>query len=454
MGCVHSSTYEDTNVHREVDMVANEPPRSISQTMPSPYTGVLPAVSTPRFPIDSLPGEVISQFALHVPSVKDIISLSLTNHTIRNALYTPAIHKERVASRGWDVYGWNESLSDVALYECRVQMWQKIDWAHENLQRLLNKGINDILPALTLTLEACIGKVFTPPHEVLSWTINIMELAPLAFDDHRPNTRSRVMTGDSQKLWPVVFRALDLASQPSEFSISVQTDPFYSIHRTSLASVIPLHRALFHLVSLLSAQNLSVVRSLFGDMFETPYPKYHTFRRLKLPSTAAHSMRFSRSIMSLAILWVNLLLNPNLPTSIFSVRVPCHSQKPIAVGKWREVDGFPLNAMKDDARWVGYYSYNFNGSFRIDPPVHMSFNSVQWNSHQASFKATGADRVGSFDLNGTVLLDEGRVGAKKKYTDPDGPMWLWDGMVLPWGMVGTWGQGDGYGWWWIWPEQV
>jgi hypothetical protein len=77
-----------------------------------------------------LPLELFYQFALHLPSTSDLLTLSLTHSRVRKVLSTSALFKERLALQGWDVSAWLEEDSNAAIPRSPqedLEHWMRID---------------------------------------------------------------------------------------------------------------------------------------------------------------------------------------------------------------------------------------------------------------------------------------------------------------------------------------
>ena len=115
-------------------------------------------------------------------------------------------------------------------------------------------------------------------------------------------------------------------------------------------------------------------------------------------------------------------------------------------------------------QWAGYYTVGRQGT-DLDPPMFLELYSipaptapppsnVEIDRHECIFfDGGGHDGVGTFTLRGNCHMLTGTVVVTKAYATH---LWIWRGMVTPFGMAGTWGPwglGSANGWWWVWPRE-
>ena len=118
-----------------------------------------------------------------------------------------------------------------------------------------------------------------------------------------------------------------------------------------------------------------------------------------------------------------------------------------------QVPGMTSTAFFEDGEWIGVYSMSFLGTFppSFDPPMRgIYFKSAPHSEHHSglSLKASGRDRVGEFSVEGVFSPETLQFRATKIYSQ--GPRWPWSCVLLPCGLVGTWGSGRWGGWLWLW----
>lgn len=84
-----------------------------------------------------------------LPSLRDVLSLSLVDRYVWSVLATPIIHASRVSSRGWDVDTWTEEYTMADMHPRSVLTWRKIDFLHEELEILLEQrsGTSHLIPS-------------------------------------------------------------------------------------------------------------------------------------------------------------------------------------------------------------------------------------------------------------------------------------------------------------------
>jgi hypothetical protein len=90
----------------------------------------------------NLPQELFYQFALHLPSTKDVLTFALTHSCVRKTLLTPALFKERLALR-WDLSAWKDAEDDnaAALSPPRyLERWMHIDYIYCRTVQLFDEA--------------------------------------------------------------------------------------------------------------------------------------------------------------------------------------------------------------------------------------------------------------------------------------------------------------------------
>lgn len=93
----------------------------------------------------NLPQELFYQFALYLPSTKDVLTFALTHSCVRKALLTPALFKERLALR-WDLSAWkdaddgNAAAQSPARY---LERWMRIDYIYCKTVQLFDEAAVD-----------------------------------------------------------------------------------------------------------------------------------------------------------------------------------------------------------------------------------------------------------------------------------------------------------------------
>jgi hypothetical protein len=114
--------------------------------------------------------------------------------------------------------------------------------------------------------------------------------------------------------------------------------------------------------------------------------------------------------------------------------------------------------LTNGSAWAGYCTH-FN-RIGCEPPMYLELRAMpppppgpDDDTNQIRmryFHGEGQDGVGPFTVSGSCDTDNGVVRATKVYETHG---WHWRGMVTPFGMVGVWGSGQDFGWWWIWPRE-
>lgn len=114
--------------------------------------------------------------------------------------------------------------------------------------------------------------------------------------------------------------------------------------------------------------------------------------------------------------------------------------------------------------WEGYYCYSFDRGGRplfFDAPMRdirldVVERKVIW---QVGVEVTtlhvrgqGVDGVGPFTLTGKIWTDTGKIELAKEYVQSL-TVWTWGAFMTPFGIVGTWGEGEWGGWLWLWKSE-
>lgn len=90
----------------------------------------------------NLPQELFYQFALHLPSTKDVLTFTLTHSCVRKTLLTPALFKERLALR-WDLSAWKDAEDDSAAAQSPpryLERWMRIDYIYCRTVQLFDEA--------------------------------------------------------------------------------------------------------------------------------------------------------------------------------------------------------------------------------------------------------------------------------------------------------------------------
>lgn len=93
----------------------------------------------------NLTQELFYQFALHLPSTKDVLTFSLTHSCVRKTLLTPALFKERLALR-WDLSAWKDADDDNAAAQSParyLKRWMRIDYIYCKTVQLFDEAAVD-----------------------------------------------------------------------------------------------------------------------------------------------------------------------------------------------------------------------------------------------------------------------------------------------------------------------
>jgi hypothetical protein len=90
----------------------------------------------------NLPQELFYQFALHLPSTKDVLTFALTHSCVRKTLLTPALFKERLALR-WGLSAWKDAEDDSAAAQAPpryLERWMRIDYIYCRTLQLFDEA--------------------------------------------------------------------------------------------------------------------------------------------------------------------------------------------------------------------------------------------------------------------------------------------------------------------------
>ena len=119
----------------------------------------------------NLPQELFYQFALYLPSTKDVLTFALTHSCVRKTLLTPVLFKERLALR-WDLSAWKDAEDDNAAASPPryLERWMRIDYIYCRTIQLFD--------------EASVGNYFLKRVPVDGGTrVAIQQLDPKSQDD-------------------------------------------------------------------------------------------------------------------------------------------------------------------------------------------------------------------------------------------------------------------------------
>ncbi len=90
----------------------------------------------------NLPHELFYQFALHLPSTKDVLTFALTHSCVHKTLLTPALFKERLALR-WDLSAWKDAEDDSVAAQSPpryLERWMRIDYIYCRTVQLFDEA--------------------------------------------------------------------------------------------------------------------------------------------------------------------------------------------------------------------------------------------------------------------------------------------------------------------------
>jgi hypothetical protein len=90
-----------------------------------------------------LPHELFYQFALHLPSTKDVLDFALTSSCVRKTLLTPALFKERLALR-WGLSALKDAEDDSAAVQSpprHLERWMRIDYIYCRTVQLFDEAV-------------------------------------------------------------------------------------------------------------------------------------------------------------------------------------------------------------------------------------------------------------------------------------------------------------------------
>ena len=117
--------------------------RSLQRTASRSRQISKPLLDFPRpMTIINLPQELLYQFALYLPSTKDVLTFALTHSCVRKALLTPALFKERLALR-WDLSAWKDAEDDSAAAQSPtryLERWMRIDYIYCRTVQLFDEA--------------------------------------------------------------------------------------------------------------------------------------------------------------------------------------------------------------------------------------------------------------------------------------------------------------------------
>jgi hypothetical protein len=142
----------------------------------------------------NLPQELFYQFALHLPSTKDVLTFALTHSCVRKTLLTPALFKERLALR-WDLSALKDAEDDSTAIQSPqryLERWMHIDYIYCRTIQLFDEAAvanyfskrHDPEP-----LDDIQGPV--PPKPLLDeqkaivWLRKLSEVLPVVLTHHR-----------------------------------------------------------------------------------------------------------------------------------------------------------------------------------------------------------------------------------------------------------------------------
>jgi hypothetical protein len=146
-----------------------------------------------------IPQELFYQFALHLPSTKDVLTFALTHSCVRNTLLTPALFKERLALR-WDMSAWKDARDDNIAAQSPpryLERWMRIDYIYCRTIQLFD--------------EAAVGNYFSKSPPVDGSTQEPVpkqpdpespnDIVPLHFPDQGPVPRKPLLDEQKAIVW-------------------------------------------------------------------------------------------------------------------------------------------------------------------------------------------------------------------------------------------------------------
>ncbi len=105
-----------------------------------------------------------------------------------------------------------------------------------------------------------------------------------------------------------------------------------------------------------------------------------------------------------------------------------------------------------DGEWTGFYamSFDYKNPALFDPPMRgIRFAATANSDSETTLYGTGEDSVGAFHLEGTLGPSTGNIRLTKMY-EGGLPVWNWECLMTPVGIVGCWGCPEYGGWLWLW----
>jgi hypothetical protein len=177
----------------------------------------------------------------------------------------------------------------------------------------------------------------------------------------------------------------------------------------------------------------------------------HDFSVIELyrryPSGLAYTLLSSRGSTFRQILHPSP--NKILFQSLFNISMPFLGKEIFMYSYPPKMASRPL---LESGEWVGYHSYSMNlGNARIDPPITRIYFTADPAFDHCGVQALGIDIVGNFTLSGSVR-ENGVVLMAKTYSQ--GFSWNGTASMMPFGIVGTWGQAHTpHGQLWLWKKE-
>jgi len=93
----------------------------------------------------NLPLELFYQFALHLPSTKDVLTVALANSRVRKVVLTPALFKDRLALV-LDPSAWKDEGDSAAATKSPpryLERWMRLDYVYCRIVRLFDEAAMD-----------------------------------------------------------------------------------------------------------------------------------------------------------------------------------------------------------------------------------------------------------------------------------------------------------------------
>ncbi|KAF8170328.1 hypothetical protein K438DRAFT_1773881 [Mycena galopus ATCC 62051] len=400
--------------------------------------------------LTALPPDLLQKIALHVPTARDVFSLSLVSQYSRNSLTVPVLFKWRLEYYGWDVELWEKDYPLENLHDSKSEgdHWFRIDHIHSHLENLFEHAIAP--DSLITSATTGQGSADLSDDRIIRWLEDVSGLLSAVVLHHVSRNLSRLTQVKYEPVWATMFERLclpmTLVSQHTPVGLGFLALGLAAVcHSEGTAHILENHRArkVF--------QSLHIFRTGVSD--GTP---------LQLSSILVVSSMLRVKLLAQLVSnrghWVTTrLLPPSTPLP--SPDIPDFRWVDVVRSPNREMN-FAISVLEllhdEETPWCGYYSQG--GGF--GGPMRMAIRRVATDvaSGAVAFQGSGSDSVGSFDLQGRIDLMSGSLAAEKKYTL--GPSWEWSGFVTPFGLVGRWGSDVILGrknwcggWWWIWPTQ-